>query len=815
MNWSHDLVFAWRNALKRPGMSLLIVLTLAVGIGANSAMFSVAWRALLAPLPYADGERLVKVEQHLPARDRMNAFWSLPTFEDFAAGSAVLTEVAGYSQETLPVTLADEPAAALVGVVSANFFELFGVKPELGRGFVATDDDRGAEPVALLSHDFWLAQGGDPAIVGKTIDAGGMALIVIGVLPSLPAYPDANDLWLTHSGDPYYVKRQDQSGDRDGYWFTQVFGKLADGVVVDALDADLASLAQRLEAAYPDAYQANYHFTARTLRDEMTGNARISFLLLQAMAILVLAVASANVANLNLARVSERQQELAIREAVGATRRALGLHLVIDSLLHGVIGCALGILLAFVSLDLLKEFAAQFTPLANTAQLDGVTLLFALGLSLLAALVAGLMPAFMARDINQTLKENGDKSAGASGSARRRRLLLTFQFAFAFVIMTSTGLILLSLHRLDSQDPGYDPEDVLALSMIFLPDLDQPSAQYAGQITAFTTNLDARVSALPGVLEAGFLGGRPLLDDSVYNQSQDALAVEDQAAAPGTPMFAETKLASGGYFSAVGMPLLQGRLFDDRDSPSAPLVAIVNANFATRYFPEGNVLGQRVQVLPWQTAWWTIVGVVGNVRGDSLSSDEGEVLYWNYSQQSGDVLNLYVKTNGTDAAALERDIRSIIQDLSPGQAVRSIKPLDAIKADWLAPARLRAVLMLLSGSVALLVTLSGVIGIVACNIALRRREVGVRAALGAKPTDITRLFLNQGLWLCLVGIGLGLVLMLAAIPLLTPLLYRTDTTDPTAYLLSALVLGLMVLMASWLPARRAGAMNPTEALHAE
>ncbi|MGV3590611.1 MAG: ADOP family duplicated permease [Gammaproteobacteria bacterium] len=809
-----DIAYAWRNALKRPGASLLIVSTLALGIGANGAMFSIAWRTLLAPLPYVDGERIVKIEQHMPARDRDNAVWARPTFEDLRAGSTVLTNVAGYSENTFPVTVSGEPAAAVVGVVSANFFGLFGIEPALGRDFVAADDPIGAPPVVILGQDFWRTQGADPEIVGKTIEAGGLALTVIGVLPPLPAYPDANDLWVTHAGDPYYVKLPDQSGSRESYWFDRVYGKLADGAGATELAADLDTLAQRLEMQYPDVYQEDYNFTARTLRDELAGDALTSFVLLQAMALLVLIVASVNVANLNLARVSERHQELAVREAVGANARVLGLHLMTDSLLHGIAGGALGLLLSFFGLDLLKDFAAQFTPLAADARLDSATLLFALALSLLSGTIGGLAPSFIARDLHQALKEGGSKSTAAAGSARRRRVLLVFQFSFAFVIMTSAALILLSLQRLDAQDAGYDAEGVLALSMIYLADLSLPPEDLNASVGAFAEQLQTRVSMLPGVVEAGLLGGKPLLDTTAYLPQREAVLVESGVYSANAPAFAQVRLATGNYFQAVGMPLLRGRTFDETDTRDTELVLVVNANFAARYFPQNDVIGQRVR-LSWETEWWTIVGVVGNIRPDSLASDEGEIIYWNFAQRSADILNLYVKTSDADTAALGREIRKIVQDISPGQAVRSIRPLEDIRDSWLAPARLRAVLMLLAGGVALLVTLSGVVGIVACNIGMRLREVGVRAALGARPPDITRLFLGQSLLLCACGIMLGLVLMPFAGYWLEPLLYQTTTIDPAVYLASAVVLVIAVLAASWLPASRAALLAPIEALHAE
>jgi predicted permease len=804
----HDLTFAWRNTLKRPGTSLLIVLTLALGIGVNTAMLSMVWQVVLGPMPYANGEGLV---QAVAIAGRSDKNWSIPTLEDVRAQATAFAGMASYSQLPYAIQGPRGPFQGMGAGVSWNFFDVFGVQPLLGRAFVRSDDVSGAVPVAVLSHEFWRSEyAGDPAAVGSSLEIMGVLYEVIGVLPELPPFPHANAVWIPETTDPYRAFAPNAESNREYGPLHQIFAVLRDASGLPVAGPELNAIAQRLATAWPDIYPADYRIVARPLRSVLVADANAALALFAGLSFLVLVIAAANIANLVLGRNLARSQELAIREALGASPAVIVRQLMIESMLFSVAGGMVALGVAYACLDLLAEFAAGYTPLASEIRMDGTVLLFSLASVAATGCFIGAVSALIDRDINKCLKEGGDKVTTSSLGVKKRRVLLVTQYMLAFVILTTSGLIVSSLHRLQQQDPGYDAASILVVN---LPLSLKPPADWRVVVGGFSRQLLAAARAVPGVDSAAVFSGQPILQQVAYQSAMVPFAIEGQVFADGTPDVpaAARRAVSEGFFDTLGIPLLQGREITADDDEDAPRVAIVSASLAQRYFPGGDVLGQHIRT---GSTWTTIVGVVGDIRSQGLDRTEQAAIYLSYWQSYNESLSLYLSSAGNPNDVVSA-ITAIVRDLYPRQPVERTVALDSLKTEWMAPARLRAIAITLFGGLALIVTLSGVIGVVSCNVSRRLREIGIHMATGASPGNILNLFLIDGLKVYLAGLLLGLALMLAGAPLIEPFLYETAAMDLGIYLASTLVLTLAVLIALYLPARQASRMSPTAALHFE
>lgn len=816
-----DLAFAWRSALKRPANSLLIVLTLALGIGVNSAMFSITYQVLLAPLPYEDGDRLVKLEQQAPRLGRFDMSWSGPTIEDFRAQGTAFSELAGYLQLPFTVAGAAEPRQVSAGVSDWNFLDVLGVQPLLGRAFTASDDVNGAAPVLLLAYDFWREQfAADSAVLGSTLMIKDIVYTVIGVLPQLPPWPHGNDIWIPAASDPYRLFAWTDGYDvRESSWPALVLGRLKDDISIPDAQRDADIVAARLATSYPDAYPEGYQVVLSSVQQEMAADSGATFLILSGLTVLVALIASANVASLNIANLAARNQELAIREAVGASPGRILRQVLTEQILLAGIGCALAIAVAWPALQLLKGFAFEFTPLASEIGMNAAMISFAMVVTLLMWLSNAAHLVFGTRDINRVLKEGGTKSTPAAGAAWRRQALLMLQFALALVVLSSATLMVCSLLNLTGQHSGYDAEQVVAVSLMIDVDFGEPEQKQAPYAearpyySAFSRTLLAELRDASVVEDAGLLAGVPLLQGLSYLGAVTFDIEGRTFANPADRATAPYHAATEGFFEALRIPLLQGRLFDATDAEDSLPVALINESFAHLYFPEGAALGQRVRFVGDST-WRTIVGVVGDLRSEGLDRVEGPSAYYNYWQYPTEVVSVYVKTSESPQA-LDRLVAGIVREIHPRQSVESVAPLATLQAQWLAPLSLRALLISLFGLLALLVTLSGVVGVVSNNVGQRVREIGVHMAVGANPGMVMGMFVFQGLKIYVCGLTLGLALTLSAAPLLEPLLYQTSVFNPGVYAAVILLLTLTVLLAIWLPARKAGTMSPVAALHDE
>jgi putative ABC transport system permease protein len=804
-----DLASAWRDARRRPFTAALIVLTLGLGIGANSAMFSVAYRVLLAPLPYDGGDRLVRIEQNEPAAHLHNTTWSVPTFLDYRSQTSSYEQLSEYHRMSFTLLGHGDPHLVQTGVVNWHYFDMLGIRPLLGRGFVDSDERLGAEPTILLSHGFWVERfGADPNVVGTVLEMNNAAHKVIGVLPVIPPFPDENDIWITWSSCPF--RSSDQViGGRQIPMLPGVFAKLREGVSMDAANRELEVVASRLVAEHPDTYAAgNGHATSlRTVKSEMVGDSTATFVLLLGVAVLVVLIASANVANLNLARMAARSQELAIRGAIGATPSRLVRLVLTESVAYALAGGLAGLLVAYPCLGLLSRLAERYTPLATEIGMDGTVLLFALGVAMLTGILSGSAAAFTRRDINRALKEGGDKTTASSTGKRRREALLVVQFALSFVVLTTAALMTLSLYRLNTQDAGFDADGVLAV------DLTLNFTNYATpqQVRDFGANLLDAVDDLPGVTAAGVTAQSTNANGTFGAVPFDIEGQEasDERLRP----LAETVLVSEDYFRALGVPLLAGRMLSVDDDELSEPVTLVNRAFQATHFANGNAVGRRVSVDGGET-WRTIVGVVGNMRAVDLAREEGAKLYVSFREEPARSISLLIKS-AANADELGEAVTAAVHSMDPRQAVERVRTLEQIRSEWLAAPRLIASLIGALGALALLVTVSGVIGVVSYNVSQRVREVGIHMAIGATPSRIVAMFVGHGLAVFAVGLGVGIALMAVGASSLDAMLYRTSGFSATVYGAAALLLAATVLAALAVPSVRASRFDPSAALRNE
>lgn len=802
-----DIQFAWRSAIKKPGIALLIVVTFGLGIGANSAIFSVVYNVLLAPLPYADGERLVRLQQHQPIAKREDMASSVQSFFDYRAQSSALSDVFEFHGMNFVLYGYGDPQRVTTGVVSWDHFDILGIKPILGRSFVEGEDEVGAEPLIIVSNAYWKKMfNGDQDIVGRSLEMNNRVHKVIGVLPPVPAFPQAQDIYISAASCPFR-SREDIINNRAG-GMVQVYGKLKEGVSIEEGTRDVNNIAGQLAAKYPDAYPANRGYSANlvSVKDEMVGDSAKTFYLLLAIAGLVIIIASANVANLNLARLASRSQELAIREALGADPRRIARQLLTESTLFSLAGGVLGLILAYPALGLLSDFAAGYTTLSTEVTMDGTMLAFSLGLSLVVGLISGSAAIFNRRDINTSLKEGGDKVTTTASGKRLRSALLVIQFALSFIILTTSALVTVSLYKLNNQDAGFEADKVLVVGMR----LDFTNYPDGPKILELIKPLLAELKGLAGVDMASVAGSFPLGNRAgpvSFETQKQALGSDDvrpQAVA---------SVVSEDYHQVLGIPLLQGRMFVEADDENAVKVMIVNKTMADKYFPDSSAVGQRISLDNGAT-WAEIVGVVADVRSGALDQAAADEFYTPFTQRPGRGVRLLLKTQG-DPTELGGPVGELIHRLDPKQAISSTKTLKEIREESLASPRLVAVLIGLFGVLAFLITLSGVVGVVSYNVSLRFREIGIRMAVGASPKVILSMLLIQGSKMTVAGMVIGIIAMAFVTPTIEGFLYETNPFDPVIYLSSGLLLLLVGLLAMAAPAQRAIKLDPALALRNE
>jgi putative ABC transport system permease protein len=793
-----DLRYGARMLLKKPRFTLITVLTLALGIGANTAIFSVVNAVLLQPLPYREPERLVMIwESALNTNNRQNPV-APGNYNYWRSQSRSFADMAAYVSQPLNLIGSGEPERVSATLCSDNLLQVMGVPPLLGTGFVPGQTKPGEVKGVVISHGLWQRRfGGDPAIVGKDLKADLYVLPILGVMPASFRFPyEETDVWLGTT------MSTSVAGTLEAHYL-QVVGRLNPGLALSAAQAEMQTLAARLQQEFP---KTNRHVGAhvQTLHEHVTGNVRQALWLIFAAAGLVLLITCANVANLLLVRASGRQKEIAVRLAVGARRWRLVRQLLTESLLLALAGGAAGLLLALWGVQALVGLMPENIARAGAATVDWQALGFTLIVSLLTGLLFGLVPGWQATrpNLNVVLKEGGRDETGAR--AGLRNLILIGQVALALIVLVGAGLLINSFVRLRQVDSGLRIENMLTLD-VFPPYTKYPDT---ARRAAFYDQMLERVSALPGVTAAGFTSTLPLksrIGEMTYLiERQGALRVFN----------AKPIVISRDYFQTTGVPLLQGRGFTTQDQATTPGVVILNEAMAQLLWPGAEAVGKQLKQGVASEPWLTVIGVVKNTRF-ALTMEPVPEVYRTYSQISYFAPHELVVRTSANPLSFANAVRQAIWSIDKDQAVANIRTMEQVQADSIARQRFNVLLVTIFAALALALAVVGIYGVMSYTVSQNTRELGIRMALGAQAKDVLRLVIGQGVLLASLGVALGLAGAIGLTRLLKTLLFGVTPTDPLTFASVALLLLVVALLACWIPARRAARVDPMIALRCE
>jgi putative ABC transport system permease protein len=801
-----DLRYGFRVLAKSPGFTLVALLALALGIGANTALFSVVYGVLLKPLPYAQGKELVVLQQDFPRANNMNVGFSVKELQDYREQSKSLAQIEEYHQMSFILLDGQEPEQVRTGVVSAHFFDLLGIKPFLGRFFTSADDTPGADAVLVLSYTYWQKRyGGDRSIIGRRFRMNDKVHTVVGVLPPVPQYPRENDVYMTTIACPFRSNPRTIESRRGR--MMAAFGRLKPDADVQAGNADVKMAASRLQRQYPEDYPERRGFAASMdgLQNQLTHQVRPMLLVLLATAGLVLLIACANVANLALARIMRREQELAVRAALGANRARLVRQLLTESTLLSLGGGALGLLLASGCLELLVRFVGRFTTRAAEVRISLEVLLFTLGVSILTGLIFGSIPAFSQRmNLVNALKEGSASATEKRGGLRLRNILVAGQVALSFVLLIAAGLMVRSFVRLQQVNAGYNPENVLTANV----PLSFSKYKSNADTIVFFDRVLRKLEGAPGILAVAVNSGAPLAPGMPMNQS---FIVEGKETGDTMPT-ADLNTVTPDCLQLLGVPLIAGRYFTPHDNADTPEVVIISQSLARHYFPNEDPIGKRISGDNGRS-WVKVVGVVGDVKYYGLDKAAMDTAYIPFAQtpMGGSLL---VKTAGNPMNYAQQ-VREAVYSVDPEQAVSGIQSLNELRGDSLVQSRLTTLLLALFAGLALAIAATGLSGVTALMVSQRTREIGIRMALGAQTNEVMRMVLVQGMRVIAIGLAVGILAALGFSRLLRALLFETPVNDPLTFAGVALVFLAVGFAASYVPARRVTKVDPLIALRSE
>ncbi|MFI4944621.1 MAG: ABC transporter permease [Burkholderiales bacterium] len=799
-----DLAYAARRLVKSPGFTLVAALTLALGIGATSAIFSVVNAVLLRPLPFPEPERLVEVDQVW--KGKPVSYYSPQNFLDVEAQAKSFERLAAL--DTGGFTLTGKGAAARLegGTVSVGFFEVLHVRPTLGRVFVAGENEPGRDKVVVLGHKLWQDRfGGDPGVVGQAIEIDRETRTVVGVAPPGFSYPEGTELWVPLQYDEIFRTHS------RGAWYLNVVGRLAPGASVEGASREVATIAARLEKAYPD-HNEGVGGMVRSLHEALVGDTRPALVVLLGAVGLVLLVACINVANLLLARISGREGELAVRAALGAGRGRIVGQLFTESVLLALVGGVLGVLLAGVAVDALLALSPENVPRLAEVRIDRGILAFAVLLSLVTSVAFGALPALQMsrRATSQSLRQG---SRGVLGGARTglRGGLVIGQIALAMVLLAGSGLLLRSFTLLRQVDPGFDAKSALTFR-VSLPESAYPED---AKLIAFHRRLDERLSAIPGVREVGAVSGLPLVGGTFVI----AFAVDGRPEVPlGQQPSLQVAVATAGYLKTMGIEVVRGRGFDARDEDKAPQVVLLSEAAVREHFPGEEPIGKRIRLGlgngRGKKAGGEVVGVVRDTRHYGLAKNAPAQIYVAYAQYPTQSTTVVLRTD-VPPRSLATAAEAAVHELDPQLAVARIATLEEVVARSISQPRFYTLLLGSFAASALFLAALGLFGVMSYAVAQRTRELAVRMALGARQQELRRMVLREAAGLGAIGLALGLGGALLLSRALTTLLYSISPHDPLTLAGVGLLLLATTLVAGYLPARRATRIDPVVALRAD
>jgi predicted permease len=826
IGWIDDLLsdmrFAVRSLGRARGFSIAVVLTLALGIGANTAMFTLLRGTVLRPLPNRDGDRLVYLRQAARAVGTKNALFSVPEVNDFKA-AASLSAVAEYSS-VLPFSLVGKDGQTVrvrTAVITGNYFDVLGLRPVLGRLTTTKDDGADAASVAVLSYEYWMEHfGGDPHVVGTAVRLNDRLTPIVGVLEPAPKYPHADDIYVNTVTSPHHLSATMVT--ERTHRMSELFARLAPNVTVDQARTELAKVAQNMFHDHPEVYAkaAQWDVTVSPLRDAMNERSSLMFWLLMGAAAFVLIIACANVANLTLMRGVSREREMLVRAALGAGRGRLRRLLLAENLTLTLIGAAIGLVVALAGLKLLVAFAAQFSPRAEEIRLDGVVL----GVSLLTSVAAAIALSFVPRiGGHRALAESLAPTAGGRrmtlgrGRQRFQQSLVVAQIAVCMILLTGAGLLGRTLANLLSVETGVRTDHVLTVDLPLTGDLLKEIRKQPENLAKYERIRD-RVAALPGV-QAAAVGAAAPLRNTVFDMD---VKPENRPIEPGkvTPHLS-VRSVDPAYFATAGIPLVNGRPFATTDRAGSEKVVILNRAAARKLFGEDNPIGQRVaftgavlKFTPFSDAWRTVVGLVGDTRDDGVDSDPVATMYQPFAQEIIVNGTLVVRTTA-DPAVIQPMVMRAIHDVAPTQLIEKVRTMEQIRDETVSPRRLNAMFIAAFGGLAFAIAMVGIAAVLAFSVSARTAEIGIRMSLGADAQRVRRMILGEGGVLLVVGVVIGVVGALVTSRALRGLLFGITPHDPTTIGAVALILAAVGVSACWLPAARAARVDPAVALRAE
>jgi predicted permease len=795
-----DFRFGLRSLLKRPGFTAIALIALALGIGANTAIFSLVNAVILQPLPYRDPDRLISV---YGTRNRSTQGSVGPTdFLDYRSQNKTFEQFAASGSMMLPMNLtgSGEPERLNASIITGNYFDTFGVRPALGRGFSLENEKTGQDHVTVLSHAFWQKRfGGDPNIFNKTINLDGKAYEVLGVMPAEVVLPQPAQLWvpINFDADPEMKMRNAR--------FLRGIGRLKEGVTLDQAQTDTDLIAAQLEQQYPDS-NTGWSLRLIPLREILVGGSRTMLFILFGAVGFVLLIACANVANLLLVRAAARQKEIAMRTALGASRLRIIRQMITESLLLAIFGGALGALLAVAGVKLLVSLGEDNIPRTANVKIDATVLAFTLLISLATGLLFGLAPAIrtMKENLVDALKDGIRGGGEATVKNRTRSLLVVFESAIAVMLLIAAGLLIRSLVALQNVDPGFDPNNVLTLRV----DLPRQKYNTPEKASNFFEQLETRVDGLPGVEAVGLITDLPL-----SGEARDMPYRVEGRPATSDIAFVDFRRVNKNYFSAMRIPLRRGRNFTEQEVRQSDKAIVVSQAFVDSVFPNEEAVGQRLII--WsgiRNEPYEIIGIVGDTRYQSLQGEPSATMYVPTRELL--FVNLVIRTQG-DQLSLVGGVRKEVNALDPDQPIAAIRPMTEWVAMSAAGARYRTTLLGLFALLAMILAATGIYGVMSYSVAQRTQEIGVRMALGARPLDVLKLVVRQGMMLVLIGVIVGLAGALALTRVMSSLLFGVTERDPITFVAVAALLIVVAFISCFVPAHRATRIDPLIALRCE